>query len=254
MYNTTIRRRENSSASTPKHSRERETPLPILLGTLIHSKTRKRELVDYMFELGLSIPYDRVLAISTMLGNRICHLYNSQGVVCPLQLRRGVFTTSAVDNISSTSAQGSLHGTGISIFQHPDSDCSGTPQPALTPISDADGSNQKLASLPEAYTNVPPATLVKCDPPPKQRPSSGDLQLISQALSKEVKHSWAAYHANSQASTLPHREDSESVAMIRHAMDVVKAAVDEKYCLWSKTKVNSTLNGINGGRYQPREH
>ena len=73
-------------------------------------------------------------------------------VVCPLQLRRGVFTTSAVDNIdhnpSSTSAQGSLHGTGISIF------------------------NQKLASLPEAYTNVPPATLVKCDPPPKQRPSS----------------------------------------------------------------------------------
>ena len=106
-----------------------------------------------------------------------------------LQLRRGVFTTSAVDNIdhnpSSTSAQGSLHGTGISIFQHPDSDCSGTPQPALTPISDADGSNQKLASLPEAYTNVPPATLVKCDPPPKQRPSSGDLQLISQALSKE---------------------------------------------------------------------
>ena len=48
MYNTTIRRRENSSASTPKHSRERETPLPILLGTLIHSKTRKRELVDYV--------------------------------------------------------------------------------------------------------------------------------------------------------------------------------------------------------------
>ena len=52
--------------------------------------------------------------------------------------------------------------------------------------------------------------------------------------------SWAAYHANSQASTLPqnsselaissllplYREDSKSVAMIRHAMDVVKAAVD----------------------------
>ena len=75
--------------------------------------------------------------------------------------------------------------------------------------------------------------------------------------------SWAAYHANSQASTLPQNsselaissllplycEDSKSVAMIRHAMDVVKAAVNEKYCLWSKTKVNSTLNGINGGRY-----
>lgn len=188
MYNSSIRRRGNS-VSTPKHSRERETPLPIFLGALIHSKTRKRELVDYMFELGLSISYDHVLDISTMLGNRICKLYNSQGVVCPPQLRRGVFTTAAVDNIdhnpSSTSARGSLHGTGISIFEHPDSDCSGLLQPALTPISDADGHNKKLMCLPEAYTNVPPATLVKHDPPPKERPSNGDFQLISRALSKE---------------------------------------------------------------------
>ncbi len=84
MYHCSIRRREASSLSMPKHSQERETPLPIFLGTLIHSKTRKRELVDYMFELGLSISYDRVLEISTLLGNRICNLYNSQGVVCPL--------------------------------------------------------------------------------------------------------------------------------------------------------------------------
>ena len=36
--------------STPKHSRERETPLPIFWGAIAHSKTRKCELVDYMFE------------------------------------------------------------------------------------------------------------------------------------------------------------------------------------------------------------
>ena len=190
MYSSSIRRRGNS-AGPLKHSRERETPLPIFLGVLVHSKTRKRELVDYMFELGLSISYDRVLEVSTMLGNRICHLYNAQGVVCPPQLRLGVFTTAAVDNFdhnaSSTSAQTSLHGTGISIFEHSDSDCSGTPQPALTPISDADGNSKKLDSLPEAYTNVPPSTLVKHDPPPKKRSSIGGNQLFSQALSKEHK-------------------------------------------------------------------
>ena len=111
--------------------------------------------------------------------------------MCHPQLRLGVFTTAAVDyfdhNASSTSAQTSLHGTGISIFEHPDSDCSGTPQPAQTPISDADGNSKKLDSLPEAYTNVPPATLVKHDRPLKKRSSIGDNQHFSQALSKEHK-------------------------------------------------------------------
>ena len=46
MYNSSIRCHCGSSVSTPKHSRERETPVPIFLGTFIHSKTRKRELVD----------------------------------------------------------------------------------------------------------------------------------------------------------------------------------------------------------------
>ena len=185
VYNSSIRRREQSSV---KHSRKRETPLPIFMGALIHSKTRKRELVDYLFELGVSVSYDRVLEISTMLGNRICNLYNSQGVVCPPQLRRGVFTTAAVDNIdhnpSSTSARDSLHGTGISLFEHPDSSCPGTTPPPLTPISDT-GHSKKLACLPEAYTNVPPVTLVKHDPPPKERLCISDSQLILQATSKE---------------------------------------------------------------------
>ena len=41
-----------------------------------------------------------------------------------------MFTTSAVDNIdhnpSSTTATGSFHGTGVSLFQHPDFDKQGT--------------------------------------------------------------------------------------------------------------------------------
>jgi hypothetical protein len=45
------------------------------------------------------------------------------GVVCPAILHKGLFTTSAVDNIdlnpSATTATTSFHGTGISVFQHP---------------------------------------------------------------------------------------------------------------------------------------
>ena len=49
-------------------------------------------------------------------------LYESKGVVCPLVLRKNLFTTAAVDNLennpSSTTAQGALHGTSISLFQN----------------------------------------------------------------------------------------------------------------------------------------
>ena len=65
MFSNSIRHRGNS-AGPLKHSRERETPLPIFFGVLVHFKTRKRELVDYMFELELSISYDRVLEVSTI--------------------------------------------------------------------------------------------------------------------------------------------------------------------------------------------
>jgi hypothetical protein len=70
------------------------------------------------FILGLSVSYDRVLAISTALGNHATDRYHEEGLVCPPQLRSHIFTTSAVDNIdhnpSSNTSQGSLHGTGIS--------------------------------------------------------------------------------------------------------------------------------------------
>ena len=43
---------------------------------MVHSKTRKRELVDILFSLGLSISYDRVLSISTELGNKFAIITN----------------------------------------------------------------------------------------------------------------------------------------------------------------------------------
>ena len=101
----------------------REPPLPIYVGLLLHGETRKRSLFDKFYDLGLSVSDDRVLSISANLGNDISELCKSEVVVCPRQLRHGVFTAAAYDNIdhnpSSNTALGALHGTAITLFQHP---------------------------------------------------------------------------------------------------------------------------------------
>ena len=89
--------------------------MPVYLGVMIHTKTRRRDLVDELYRLGLSIAFDRVLSISSELGNNICRYFQLEGAVCPPKLKGGLFTTGAVDNIdhnpSSTSAQDSFHDT-----------------------------------------------------------------------------------------------------------------------------------------------
>ncbi|CAG2257814.1 unnamed protein product [Mytilus edulis] len=130
---------------------------------VIHAETRKRDLVDKLYNLGLSISYDRVMNISTAMGNSICEMFKDDDVVCPAKLRCDVFTTAAVDNIdhnpSSTSAKGSLHGTAISLFQHPSQDNYGTVR-AMTSISE-NVKRDTIKPLPERYSVVPPVVLPK---------------------------------------------------------------------------------------------
>ena len=104
------------------HSRDKDAPLPVYVGLLIHGRTRKRELVDTFYQLGLSISYDRVLDISASIAKEATAQYETDGVVCPFNLRKNLFTTAAIDNIdhnpTSNSARESFHGTGISMFQN----------------------------------------------------------------------------------------------------------------------------------------
>ena len=191
MYNSLVRRRKNQATSTIRHNQEREIPLPIYLGVMVHTKTRKRELVDTLHELGLSVSYDRVMDISTELGNKICSHYQREKAVCPPELKCGLFTTAAVDNIdhnpSSTSAHDAFHGTGHSLFQHPDSDSGGVARAVTTTHGDPATTNRTIACLPETYTSIPPATLTRVEPPlPKHEgPNKSDCHLISQAMQEE---------------------------------------------------------------------
>lgn len=163
QFNFSVRRRKESSMQS-SHSTDREPPLPTYLGLLIHAETRKRGLVDKLYDLGLSISYDRIMQLSTALGNSICESFNTENVVCPAKLRNGIFTSAAIDNIdhnpSSTTAQGSLHGTAISIFQHPVKEGDGFER-LISPIGLSAARYEHLKPLPESYTVVPPVVLPK---------------------------------------------------------------------------------------------
>jgi len=71
----------------------------------------------------------------------------------------GLFTVGALDNIdynpSSTTAQGSFHGTGTSLFQFPDSSVSGSQ--SRPPTTLPSGKPERNIKLPESYTTAPAA-------------------------------------------------------------------------------------------------
>ena len=79
QYNCFVRQRPE--AAGVHHNKARETPLPVYIGLNIHARTRKREVIDTLFDLCLSVSYDRVLEISTSMGNRVCEQYHRDAVM-----------------------------------------------------------------------------------------------------------------------------------------------------------------------------
>ena len=79
--------------------------------------------MNILNNLGLSISYNRDLELENMLATAVCKQFEDEGVVCPAKLQKGLFVVGALDNLdynpSSTTAQDSFHGTGISVFQIP---------------------------------------------------------------------------------------------------------------------------------------
>ena len=163
----------------------------LYLGLLLHAKTRKCGLVDKLYDLGSRVSYDRILAISTAMRNSVSARFEDENVVCPPKLRFSLFTAAAVDNIdhnpSSTTAKRSLHGTGISSFQHPSENLTGEDRGVI--ILDKTVQTKKLTSLPDKFSSVPPSVLPNSEPvlPEKKSELESNCQLIPLALEKEEK-------------------------------------------------------------------
>ena len=139
-------------------SKSRESPVGIYTGMLLHATTRKKSLIEKFHKLGVCVSYNHVLELSTTLANNILSHYNSTNIVCPPALKGGVFTTAALDNIEhnpwSTTAEGSFHGIGISLFQHPTSENSGQHRHIEKCIT----SQKNLLQLPANYANISPVS------------------------------------------------------------------------------------------------
>ena len=158
---------------------------------MIHGKTRNKDLIDILFQLGLSVSYDRVLSISTDLANAIIDNFENDSVVCPPALRSALFTVSALDNFdhnpSSTSAKSATHGTSISLFQEHTAENPGTERPkASMPLR----SSKVIKQLPDNYAIVPASALQRKNPKisPTTGPGRSDGQLIASAMEDESRY------------------------------------------------------------------
>ena len=124
----------------------------------MHGATRDRSLIDTLYDLGISISYDRLLSVSTETTNSVLERYDGEGVVYPSKLRRGPFTTSAADNLdhntSSTPSHGSFYGTAISLVQHPSTEQLGTAKDPYTFDATKPTVSKKIAQLPSTYSEL----------------------------------------------------------------------------------------------------
>ena len=259
LIKSNTRQRKGECQTQFRQGRRTETPLCVYLGLSVHAQTRKKHLVEMLFNLGISISYDRVLAISTQLANSVCIRFHEENVVCPTKLRDGLFTTSAIDNIdhnpSSRTAKASFHGTGISIFQHVTSENRGSARARSLLINENIPASKAVPTLPDFYTTIEQVALPKdATVPTINGGQVHEIRYITEALEDEHNWldfvnetvgedqftddmgdvSWAAYHAkkisgdvvqSDLSALLPlFSNEAKSVAMIHHAMNLIRNA------------------------------
>ena len=101
----------------PRHTLQREPPIPIYIGLNVHQTTRSKKLIDQLYWLGISISYDRVTELKEWIATSVCEQFDKDGVVAPTGLQKGLFTVCAQDNIdhnpTSTTAVNAFRAFGF---------------------------------------------------------------------------------------------------------------------------------------------
>ena len=235
-------------------NRSREMPLPLYLGIKLHTQSRNKILIEQLHSLGLSVNYKRVLQIEQNLARSVAERYHTDGIVCPMNLRKGLYTVGAIDNLdhnpSSQTAKGSFHGTGISIFQVATETNQGESRGKIS-FNEASG----LLQLPEEFSVVPAVAFsvshlkvpermhVPDDPMPighdvlhhEKEWLHNALSLLQedQECDDKMCLTWSAYHSGQQrcntettpglGALLPlFQEKAATFSMIKHGIDVLK--------------------------------
>ena len=241
-----------SKTGQTRHTKAQEPPLPLYIGFNVHALTRSKTLIAKLYQMGISVSYQRIVELEDMLATSISERFEMDGCVAPACLRKGVFTVGALDNIdhnpTSTTAASSFHGTGISVFQLPTENNNGEERPPVTLPPRGTGH-----TLPEEYATVHPVELDTSKavvPVCEMKESVSCLAVQKQSEEQWVEHSlgkledgsvsssdtvtWAAYHASTQmeadstalTALLPlFYEKAATPAMVKHGMDVLRQAI-----------------------------
>ena len=89
VFNAVKFARKQTEVTKVRHSASQETPLPLYLSLMLHAETRKKELVDKLYAVGLCVSYDRLLQLSAGLSNNAHNSFDLTTGVCPPGLHQG---------------------------------------------------------------------------------------------------------------------------------------------------------------------
>ena len=81
MYNTT--KKTTPTTMTSRHTVEREPPLPVYIGMDVHTLTRSKKLIHQLYQMGLSISYDRIRQIEDWIATSAYKQFEDDGFVVP---------------------------------------------------------------------------------------------------------------------------------------------------------------------------
>ncbi|KAE8739201.1 hypothetical protein FOCC_FOCC015307 [Frankliniella occidentalis] len=213
-----------------RHKRSLETPLPLYLGLACFGRSRDKKWITEMHNKGISVSSERVLEVSSQLCRLAVARAEEEQLVCPSNLRKGLFTVTALDNIdvhaSSNLSVTEFHGTGISVFQNRQKENQGQVRQFTVSFTDVyRKGDRSVPALPEWYNTAQEWTLSHDKPVPGDTyfdcslldmVSSGHTSVqwkkekswlnsvydhLSNASTSDSTISWSAFHAAEQSQT-----------------------------------------------------
>ena len=88
---------------------------------MLHSKLRKKNIINQMAHIGLSISYNKMQDIQTCIAENLLEQYKLEDLVFPPSLTDRDFTVCVIDNIDqnakSSTEESYFHGTVISVLE-----------------------------------------------------------------------------------------------------------------------------------------
>lgn len=90
IFNAKKRSYKTKTGKT-RHLAYREPPLPLYVGLSIHSSTRSKTLIEKMYQMGISVSYDRIMEIEDWLASSLCQRYKEDGCVYMYIKKRNIF-------------------------------------------------------------------------------------------------------------------------------------------------------------------